>query len=100
MRNNHLEGELNAGRSSLGQKDLGRISWVSVTLGNELGDALADVRDSLRVGVGTNRANVLEQQLCAGNGIAGVELGSSLCVLILEEFWVFNKRSNLDRKNK
>ena len=98
MRNNHLESELDTGRGSLGQKDFGRISWVSVTLRNELGDALADVRDSLRVGVSTNRANVLEQQLCASNSIAGVELGSSLGVLILEELWVFNKRSNLDRK--
>lgn len=98
MRDNHLEGELDTSRGSLGQKDLGRVSWVSVTFRNELGNALADVRDSLRVGVGTNGANVLEQQLCAGNSIAGVELSSSLGVLILEELWVFNKRSNLDRK--
>jgi hypothetical protein len=95
VRNNHLEGELDTSRGSLGQKDLGRISWVSITLGNELGNALTDVRDSLGVRVGTDRANVLEQQLCAGNSIAGVEFGSSFGVLVLEKFGVFNKRSNL-----
>lgn len=88
---------MDTSRGSLGQKDLGGISWVSITLGNELGNALTDVGNSLRVRVGADRANVLEQQLCAGNSITGVEFSCSLGVLVLEKLGVFDKRSNLYR---
>lgn len=93
--NNHLERELNTGGSTLCQKDLGGIGGVPIALRDELCNVLTDVGNTLGVGVGTNRANVLEQQLGTGNGIAREESQGSFGILVLEELWVFDEGGDL-----
>lgn len=88
---NHLQSQLDAGGGTLGQEDLGGIGSESITLLDELGNILADVRDTLGVGIGTDGSNVLQQQLGAIDSIAGVDLESKLSILILEKLWVFGK---------
>lgn len=46
---NHLQSQLDTGRGTLGQEDLGGIGSISIAFLDELGHILSDVRDTLGV---------------------------------------------------
>ena len=94
----HLKNVLNTGRGALGQVDVLWLGGVAVATLDELGDVFTDMRDTLRVGICANAANVLEQKLGARNGVLRIQLQQGFPVFRFQKLRVVAQGSDLAEK--